>query len=291
MKIYYLFLSIVTVIGFGLCYRIGSIMKCKGPWMLTMMFFWSTVFAVFYGKFEITSGMPVSVYGLALPFGLFFALAALAFFPVQKRTRLGLSWTVMSLALAVPAVFSILIWKEKASFTQIAGLVLVVAAITIIGAGKYGKAKDVPKEKKFGVAEGVLLAISFFLTAGTMIIISAFDRYKLADYSMEFMVMAYLMAGAASVPFALSSKAKVHRFDVVIGAVMAFFNVSSIHYTIVALRHFEGMKALFFPVRNGLNIILMLLVSFIAFKEKISRMELAGVLTAIAAIYLLFQNG
>jgi len=75
---------------------------------------------------------PATVIGIALPFGAFAALAGVAFQTGIRYGKLATSWLIINFSAAVPAVASILIYRERISGRHALALALMAGSIVLL---------------------------------------------------------------------------------------------------------------------------------------------------------------
>lgn len=137
-------LAITSAVAFavlGMSYKLSDKYGCDKKQVNFLLFFVGglvlLVWASLNGKMVPQhNAMP---YGILL--GVLNVIAVIAFREVMAKGRISISWTVVNLALVIPVVASILIWKEAPHARHFIGMALIVAAIVLIGVD-MGRSKE-----------------------------------------------------------------------------------------------------------------------------------------------------
>lgn len=129
----FLLLSILFNTGFAACYKVAARRNANLQAVNVWMYVGSTATVLFYTLVTDTASLNLRALLLGTISGFMVYFATLSFFHHIRRGQLSVSWTVISLAVAFPVLASILIWHERPSARQIAGLVLIVSALLLFG--------------------------------------------------------------------------------------------------------------------------------------------------------------
>jgi drug/metabolite transporter (DMT)-like permease len=139
----FLILALLSLSGLGICHKVADFHRCK-PSAVSMILFaaaasvlWS--YTLFYkvlgahvGLFPPFTGKAVAV---ALFCGACAGIAILTFQVGVRYGRISTSWLVINLSTIVPAVLSLIIyreWEAGLKWQQIAGLGLIVVSIVLL---------------------------------------------------------------------------------------------------------------------------------------------------------------
>lgn len=215
-----------------------------------------------------------------------------------KATAIG-PWAyttvIVSLATIIPTFSGVLFWNEKLNALQIVGIVLMVVCVLL-------SVQNNESDKKVG-AKWLILSICSALCTGFIGVMQKIHQesaYK-GELNM-FLVMAFAVSSVVSlclVPilkkkqktdlFTLVDKSKKWQWKVVVlvlllGVGMALNNVINLYLSGVV------NSAIFFPVVNGGNLVLVTLFAIVLFKEKLSLKQIIGLVCGIASVILLCLN-
>ena len=314
----YLFL-LGSLVGFsllGILHKVADHPSCR-PRMITMLLLlWGAVLTAAYTVAFDKHGlhMPVSVLGIGAAAG---AAASLALFAFQASLRYGnisTIWLVLNLCVAVPLLISITVYGEKLTVARSVGVGMVFAAIVLMwwdkridltrAGAKHVQVEDAGAMVVATTGEATALATTPTTTLASKskwlsLIMLAFVANGLAassqkvlvelgggDYAWQFYVMLYA-AGAVAVAVANAMNSGFpNGREGLISAGMAVASVAGNICIVKALgMHVPGMIA--YPVANGGSLFLVVLAGFLAFRERVNPVGVAGIVLGIAATLVL----
>lgn len=265
----------------------------------------SAAFAfIMFGFIAVVSG---SVYNPdSLVYSLFFAIcyagSTITFVLAVGCGSLALTTTIHSFALIIPTVLGFLIWDEPVNAVKIAGIVLFVLSLLLIG-------EKVDKGQKLLSARWlVLMVISFFCEGFAPVAIKmhsiALGEAAASKSNGMFMAAAYAMAVAGILVAAVlkegrvtissqdaSSKPKNFMLDSLkialpFAAAGGLFNgLYNFMNTVVSNNNLN--VSVFFPVISAGQLIFTCVVAVVFFKERLSSKQLLAIGCGIVAIVLL----
>ena len=319
----YLFL-IGSLVGFsllGILHKVADHPSCR-PRMITMLLLlWGAVLTAAYTLAFDKHGlrMPRSVLGMGAAAGAAASLALFAFQASLRYGKISTSWLVLNLCVAVPLLISITVYGEKLTAAKGVGVVMVFAAIVLMW---WDKRIDLARSGAQRVAvedEGASVAVVAAGASGTieetqpvaniprpaskskwlLLILLAFLANGLAassqkvlvelgggDYAWQFYVVLYT-AGAAVVAVANAVHSGFpNGREVLISSGMGVASVAGNICIVRALgMHVPGTIA--YPVANGGSLFLVVLAGFLAFRERVNPVGIAGIVLGIAATLVL----
>lgn len=258
-----------------------------------------------------------ALYGIVLAGFLFCKLQAFANGPIHLTSLVGSSSFILT------TVFNAVYWKEAVSLWQIAGIVLMLVAVFLI---TYRPRNETAEQKQKCTRKWKIYAAAFFLFSALTGIIFRFHQAADAVHTNEMMIfasavvivlLAVLGAGAALIGrqrHAVAAKSAAagqndaekespplpggHAAEgdnalpakkrlLVAGALTVACGIAGCVYNRLNIYLSGAMaNAVFFPLFNGGNIILSTLAGRLLFREKLSKLQLAGIVCGIAAIVL-----
>ena len=211
---------------------------------------------------------------LAILYGIFLHVSMYAGFQALALGPMALTSILASFSLVLPMLFGLLFWGEKLSIFGIFGIPLLLAAIILIGFKKEG-----PLSFRW-------LHFAFLTMAANgicSIIQKLHQRLFPQAYRFEFMIFAF---GTVLVLLFIVSlcKKSTARFSLN-GALAGILNGAT-NYIILLLAALVNASILF-PMISITNIIAILLIGTIFFKEKLRRLQILGLAFGIISIILL----
>lgn len=255
-----------------------------------------------------------ALYGIVLAGFLFCKMQAFANGPIHFTSLIGSSSFILT------TVFNAVYWKEAVSPWQIAGIVLMLAAVFLI---TYRPRRESTEQKQKLTWKWKIYAAFFFLFSALTGIIFRFHQAADAARTDEMMIfasavvialLAILGSGAAlfgrrrrpaaeSTPAAEQQSAvqpsdggtaaaesgvlPVKKRVLAVGALTLACGVAGCVYNRLNIYLSGAMaNAVFFPLFNGGNIILSTLAGWLLFREALSKMQMAGIACGMVAVVL-----
>jgi len=131
----------------------------------------------------------------------------------------------------------------------------------------------------------LLLAIAFLFTGVNLIISKAVVEMGLAGYVPLYLVGFWGTGVAAGLVFRALSPHASTRTDFLMGTAMGAVGAVAMITFMFALEELPGVVV--FPVRNCGNVLLTACLSYVIWRERLSRLQWFGIVCAVLAIYLL----
>ena len=251
-------------------------------WCQSALFLFGAFALVLFGKitFDIVAYQTLiyaAVYAILLIFAQWFYTVALA------KGNTALCSTVYSLGFILPTLSGAILWKEAFSFLDLLGILCAISAVIISGL-KLQKRKKTTKSYYF-----LPLVIAMLASGGLGIVQKLQQKSAYAEQKSVFLLIAFLLASAASLLFALFTKNTTDksirpRKLALASCVGLFFGCCNLLNTTLA-----GLlaSAIFFPTLNIGVIMLSMICGVIFFKEKISKKEITVLILGGLSILLL----
>lgn len=277
----FLFLHIISVTLFSLCYKVASgERKCYTPSVQLTMYLAALIAAV--AGMIISGGMILEqkliITGVAAGICLFTAMRT--FFFAMARGGLAVGWTFVGLSVVIPLVASILFWNEIPSSLQIAGILLMLPCVILFG----NLHLQVSGDRKRWMSLVLAAAFCTGLTQVASKIISEYEFTGRLRLIANYMFWVYATGAAALLLFKEGRHWEMFSAETRAGLLMAILNVIGVYTFIKALEHLDGI--IFFPTKTVCNIILTALFAVLIWKEQISRRQIAGILLGALAAML-----
>ncbi len=244
---------------------------------------------------------------LGLAAGLVYALAYRALGAAVRRRGLAVASAVTQLSVAIPIACSMAIWGERPDGVQAAGIVLALAALTLLAADSSGA--DGPRTGRRFTTEGAehaevlsavsavgngpllalalpgaLLLLALFLTqGGAGLAPKAFAELAPVGQTQVFLAILFGSAALSFLPDWLSSL-RPRRLELLWGAALGAVNVGDNLLAVYALQRLPGI--LVFPVVTAGVLLLTGGLGLLAWKEPVGRWGRAGLAVALGAVLL-----
>jgi multidrug transporter EmrE-like cation transporter len=225
---------------------------------------------------------------LGLGFILTFVLSGIA----TQKAGMALTSLANNLSLIIPVLCSLFIFGNGQKVFDTGNYAGMALAIIAVGLATFkGVEKTINTETGFG---GSLVLIVVFLLYGlTNTLINYFNIKYLKDpanvipYTM-LMVLGAVFAGMVGLFYKLfTNKEKLEFKNILAAITLGVPNFLSFYFLIMALQHFGNYGAFVYPIYNIGVIVLSSIIAIIVFKEKLSKLNVFGLLLAVLAIGLL----
>lgn len=273
------------VVNYFICVIVGAFMLGRFPFTAESFSTPWMPYAAGLGIFFISGfyavGMTVTLFGLTVASVL------------QK----------MSLVISVP--FAILMFSEAAPVIKVLGLILALAAVILTNwPNKKNAEFDVRhiERKNFLAKGGSLFLLWFFpiyayivsggievglqFVQGTMI--AKDDAATANEFTSGIFASAGILGALVVIFQVLRGKMKLAWKNLWAGILLGVPNYFSIVFLIMAFNWWD--KSVVLPVNNIAVVSLTAIIGFFIFKERLSKLNIAGVLLAVLAILLISWN-
>jgi drug/metabolite transporter (DMT)-like permease len=190
------------------------------------------------------------------------------------------------MSMVIPVLFSILYFSEKTPPIKIAGLILATVSVFLTVYRPISKKKNLWP---------VLLPLTIFLGSGvTDSIVKYAQTYFVPNnMSLLFSSMVFLTALAIGLIYILLKRKTITQSITIAeltgGTVLGIANFGSLYYFIMALNNSKLDSSVLFGLNNICIVLFSILVGSFVFKEKLSKLNFAGVIMAITAILILMN--
>lgn len=222
--------------------------------------------------------------------GVFLGVIFVSTFYLMAVTTQKFSITVSSIAskmsLVISVIFSLFVLgvvSKSYNWLNYIGMLLTLPAI-ILGSIKADNSEN-NSRKGFEL----ILPITIFLASGLIDSTINYTNYHYLTGKEEavFPIVTFFAAGIAGLIVLLFKHKKLTLKNIIGGVILGVVNYFSIYFLILSLSSFNNDGALVYPMTNVGLILFSALVSFVIFKEKLSKVNLIGIAFAILAIVLI----
>jgi drug/metabolite transporter (DMT)-like permease len=218
--------------------------------------------------------------------GVVFCFMILFYSKACSTGKIAFNNFIMALAMLFPVVFFAITGAETVTPLQYVGLAVIIVACFLVSFGqKTDSDKPVPRSAYVFVAIAVVMSGIVSIFAKQFVIFHpTMDMMQYADAAFLTAFVMVTVYVAATTHFAGLKTAFKSKWTyiclVVVALATAFGNILFINLAN------ETDSAIFFPINNGLPMVLAVLASPL-FKEKISKMSLLGMAIGIVSVVLL----
>lgn len=191
------------------------------------------------------------------------------------------------LGLVFPVMFAFCLYNESFNAVKLAGIVFAFVAVVL------SSIKEKPKTKTVVSTAMVILPYAVFIGNGACDSVTQYANKHflmhegIADFSM-FIFVAAAIVGVTILLYSLAiGKSTLNSKSIIGGIALGIPNYLSFLFLLKALATLNWGSSVIFPVSNLGTVAVATLVSFVVFKEKISKVNMAGLAFAAIAIILI----
>ncbi|MCC6252595.1 MAG: EamA/RhaT family transporter [Bacteroidia bacterium] len=225
-------------------------------------------------------------------YALFLGLLFVSIFYLISITTIVWGVSVATVAnkmsIVIPVSLAVYLFNESLSFIQILGILLAMISVVLVSKKRDDAAIKIDKKWYY------FLPVILFIGCGAIDALIGYLQkiFVGTDYSNEFILSTAFMFAAISggVVFAfllILKKIKWHTKSIITGILLGIPNFFSMYFIMKSLESNVLNASTFFPVNNMSIVVVATVVSVWAYKEKLSRLNIAGVILSIAAIVLI----
>ncbi len=235
--------------------------------------------AAFPSVYTVVMGL---IFGVVTALGTLFSVKALGTGPVSYTTLITTS------SMIIPSLSGWIFFNENMEISKIFGIVLMLVSISLAVLNKEdSNRKHTLKWLVFSLSAGAFSGI-----VGVLQKIHQSSQHK--NELMFFLVIAFAFSSIYSAVLLFVSKSKNIKPSVKISLknqniyIFALFGIAVSIPNMINLYLSGVMESIiFFPVVNGANLLLMLVVSLLLFKEKLTKIRWLGFFIGCIAIGIL----
>jgi uncharacterized membrane protein len=220
----------------------------------------------------------------ALLLGVFFISTFYVFALSSQKVGVALTSVASKMSVVIPVIFGVILYNESMGLIKATGI---IAALTAF----YLTFKK--KEKQKIQAIYLLYPVLMFLGNGTNDTIMKYaEHHYVTDDLILFLTVIFLVSLIIGLFIfiikLISGKAVIQVRSVLAGIILGLLNFGSTYYILKAMGVFES--SVVFPLANSSIVMLSALTGFIAFKEKLTRTNWAGIALSIIAILIIANS-
>ncbi|WP_432710963.1 EamA family transporter [Pedobacter sp.] len=237
--------------------------------------------AVFFFKPDVNDVLrrPAPVYlalGILLPVIFWFLAASI------KKIGIVKTDIAQRLSLFLPILAAYFLFNERLSTLKIIGLVIGILAILLT---------LVKKQQQPGTGTNWTYPLVVFFGFGIIdILFKQVAVLKVIPYTTSLIVVfsiAFMISFTYMLVMAIRKRGKVERINLLCGFILGIFNFGNILFYLKAHQAFASNPTTVFAAMNLGVIILGSIIGILLFKEKLSKVNYAGLCLALGAVVLI----
>jgi drug/metabolite transporter (DMT)-like permease len=282
----YLFLSILMSSLINVIFRIFNRFDIDNQQAITFNY----ITCVFTGL--IADQQNISLVGIqptdswfwiSILLGFMFPIVFIGMAITARKDGISVAAVASKMGVVFPVVFASIYLGEKLPPLLILGIILSIVSVFLTSR----------KNLKVGALTLTLIPILVFIGSGTIDTTLKLIEIRLTSGVSESMPVMLIFASAGFFGLCIwfyrlvTKKSKWDVKHLIAGIVLGIPNYFSIYFLFMALRSDLLQTAQIFPVNNVGIVLLSTLLSLVLFKEKLSRINILGLGTAVIAILLI----
>ncbi len=288
---FYLLLTILANVAIFMAFRSFSKYDIKTfPAIITNYGVCVITGVIYTGYSQVTQELDTSANWFYLSIALGFIFIG-TFYLMARTTQLrgvSVASVASKMSLAIPVIFSLFILKLGTNDLDIwnyTGIILAFVAILLVS-----KKKANPLTNKQPLTlKYIALPLAVFLLGGVIDTTLNYANHHFVTESTEpiFPIFIFGFAFIIGLVTALAQGVKFPKKDILGGIYLGVPNYFSIYFQLKALSAFDNNGAILYPSLNIGIIIISTLAAVLLFKEKLSKINMIGVVLAVVVILLL----
>ncbi|OFY36504.1 MAG: hypothetical protein A2W91_02900 [Bacteroidetes bacterium GWF2_38_335] len=200
--------------------------------------------------------------------------------------RAGVSVTIVAarMSVIIPMVFSMLAYNEHINIYKILGILLTIAGVSLTVYKKTGEKTDF---------KAMLLPVSLFLFLGIADSVVKFSQaeYGTGQIPSVFTAVIFLISCITAFTVGLTSKQVRNDLKMpktyLLGGFLGLVNFGSIYFFLQVLELDILDSSIAFGVNNISIVLIAVLIAYVFFREKLTRINYIGIIFSILAVTLL----
>ena len=272
--------GIITITGINVTNRfaIGFI---KTRWGVIAANY-CTALALSTAMFLVNGLHPASALTLGLGFVAGFLYIGGMYLGMTTIGRRGASIAVSAsqLSVLIPVSLSVLVFGESLRTNQILGVIVALISLPLLAA-KIGGGLNGSLDRDTLLLIITQLFVQGFAQFSSKVLVAS----GLGPERDAFFLAIFTSATLVTVPIAFKHRAEIGRKDYAYGGVVGACNIGGNLSILLALAALPG--AIVFPLVNSGGLLLVTIIAWLLFKERINRVNALGIALTLAAVLLI----
>jgi drug/metabolite transporter (DMT)-like permease len=250
-------------------------------------------FILYYKEIpSLLSSFDTYSYLLSATIGILFFVGFILIGKTIESSGLSITSVASKMSVVIPIVFSILYYNEPISLMKIIGVILAMVAIFMLIYKKNNDKKEI----------AILLPLILFVFMGIIDSFVKFSQTYIFSKDVEFLTydknvvlavftsLLFLFSFISNLIYYLIRIKYTERFNyktLSYGLILGLVNFGSIYFLIKALDSDIFKSSIVFGINNTSIVVISILIGLVFFKEKITKLNFAGIIVSIIAISIL----
>lgn len=207
----------------------------------------------------------------------FFCVYAIKWIGVANSTVIGI------LSILAPIVCGIFIWNERPSPVQVAGILLAMVSLCLIGGKEDATSKGTVPDRPWFTP---WIIVGFFLLCGlSRLAQEAFKHMGSESERPVYLTTAFVIAAVPSLAVLIWRGRRIIWSEWLMGIALGSANIFQAHFILKALAHYDGF--IVFPIVSAGSLLLVTLVATRFMGERLGWRTWLGIAIACVSLALL----
>lgn len=219
--------------------------------------------------------------------GVIMFMAILLYVRIIGKIRLSIFWTIIQFSIFIPLVTSLLFFEKDPSLLSVGGTVLMLVAIIMFSLGKKDHSGQ-PEGTKGTLANWFLLFCSSLFSGMAFTIPMLYMKAASVSQPLYLLFASGVGTLLCSLFFIRKGDWKYMKGDwkvLSVPSIMSFLQIISWAFLMIGLLKLDGAVA--YSLKGFIGLLCVYTISFLFFKEIVSRIEKIGIFVSVGAILLM----
>ncbi|MFO7853175.1 MAG: EamA/RhaT family transporter [Bacteroidota bacterium] len=281
----YLLLCIISNAGIYVVFKIAGNLKLDTFRIIIINYIAAAILGFSIGELPEKTDLNAGWMPMAIIIGILFIVVFFIIALSTQKAGIAVTSVATKMSVVIPITFSLFYFNEPISALKIIGIISAIVAVFMT---TYNR----DKSKKRGI-QALLLPFILFFSAG---IIDSLIKYTqevhIADQSaLMFSSILFSISAMTGLISSLFRKGvlKTEKLiqSIVAGITLGIVNFFSLYAIIMALESYVFDSSIVFGINNMGIVVLSVIIALVFFNEKLSKLNVAGILLSILTIIFL----
>jgi len=281
----YLLLCILSTAGIMVVFKIAGNLKIDTFGIIVINYFTAAILGFTIGGLPARTDFNAGWIPMAVIIGILFIVMFFVIALSTQRAGIAVTSVASKMSVVIPITFSLFYFNESINALKLTGIFLALVSVFMT---TYNKDKTLKK----GI-QVIILPLVLFLGAG---LIDSLIKYTQevhlgGDNTIVFSSVLFTISALIGLTFSLFRKdvLKTGKPGAVLigGIILGLFNFGSLYGIIMALDSNIFDSSIVFGINNMGIVVLSVIIALIFFGEKLSRLNVAGIILSIITIFFL----
>lgn len=276
----YILISILCSVTVGVLFKFSRRYRINVPQAIAWNYLIAIGLCFYFFNIKVSEvkapGSPVYIYlGILLPIIFVFLSKSI------KDVGIARTDIAQRLSLFIPIIASYYLFAEHFTFVKVLALALGFAAIVLI------LFKPAKLSKKGSVLYPLLVFFGYGIVDILFKKVAVMPDISYPTSLLIVFILAFSISAITIVYLVMMKKQKLQMINFICGAVLGIFNFSNIFFYLKAHKALSKTPSIVFGSMNLGVIVIGTIIGVYLFKEKLSRLNVLGIILAVASILIL----